>query len=310
MKPKIAVVGSLNSDQVVKAFKLPAAGETVFGGEFSVFRGGKGANQAVAAARLGASVTIVGCVGGDPVGAALRDGLAAEGIDVRHVRTDDSAATGVAFITVDASGHNTIVVAAGANTRLSVADVETARDAISASQALLLQLEVPLDVVLQAARLAHSSGRLVVLDPAPAQPLPPDLYRYVSAITPNEVEARVLTGIPVKDERSAAKAAAWFVERGCNMAVIKRGANGAFLATGAIRESVTGVPVDVVDSTAAGDAFAGALGVALAEGKGPVDGVRFANVVGALSVTRMGAQPSMPRRDEVRAFANTRGLAI
>lgn len=313
MAPLVTVVGSLNTDLAVRAPKLPERGETVLGGSFAVFPGGKGANQAVAAARLGASVVMVGRVGDDAFGGQLREGLAQEGIDVTHVRATEGTASGVALITVDPAGHNTIVVASGANMRLTTADVDAAGAAIAGSQILLLQLEVPADVVAHAAALAKRSGCRVVLDPAPAPPsgsLPGDLYRNLYVINPNEVEARTLTGIEVTDDQGASAVARRLLELGCQAAVIKRGAQGAFLATDAARETVPGIPVRAADSTAAGDAFAGALAVALAEGRELTGAVRFANAVGALSVTRMGAQPSMPRREELEAFARSRGLLL
>ena len=308
--PRLTVVGSLNTDLVIRAPKLPETGETVTGGEFSIFPGGKGANQAVAAARLGAEVTMVGCVGGDDFGRRLVDGLKAEGIDAVHVRVDPDVVSGVAFITVDSAARNTIVVASGANARVSVYDVDAARDAIGASQVLLLQLEVPVEVVAHAAAQARRSGCRVILDPAPAHPLPDDLYPNLDVINPNEVEAKLLTGISIDDPQAAGRAADQLVSRGCKVVVIKMGARGAFLAGGGAREMVPAIPVDAVDSTAAGDAFAGALAVALAEGKSLEPAVRFANATAAISVTRMGAQPSMPRRDEVVAFARAHGVGF
>ena len=306
--PQITVVGSLNMDLVIKAPKLPETGETVTGGQFGTFPGGKGANQAVAAARLGAQVTMVGCVGGDAFGAQLRSGLARDGIDISHVRRDSDAASGVVFITVDARGRNTLVVAPGANSRLTPADVDAAADAIGSSRFLLVQLEIPLEVVVHAAQVARRAGCRVILDPAPARPLPADLYRSVFLVNPNEVEAKLLTGITITDERTAAAAAEALLAQGCEVAVIKLGERGAFLANKTDRRMIPAVPVDAVDSTAAGDAFAGALAVGLAEGI-PLDAaVRFANAAAALSATRMGAQPSMPTRTEVRAFARMRGV--
>ncbi len=299
----VCVLGSLNMDLVIKAPRLPARGETVTGGEFATFRGGKGANQAVAAARLGAQVTMVGCVGDDLFGRQLLDGLREEGIDVRGVRIDRGAPSGVALITVDPTGHNTIVVAPGANRRVTAADVEVAGDAIAESDVLLAQLEVPVDAVLAATLFAREQGRWVILDPAPAGPLPPQLYEHVSLINPNEGEAQRLTGIPVDDEAGVRSAAEALLARGCGAVVIKLGEKGAFVASGTVREMVEGIRVQAVDTTAAGDAFAGALAVALAEGRDTVAAARFANLVGALSVTRMGAQPSMPTRDEVAALA-------
>jgi len=300
---RVCVVGSLNMDLVIKAPRLPARGETVTGGEFATFRGGKGANQAVAAARLGAGVSIVGCVGDDLFGRQLLDGLREEGIDTRAVRVDRGTPSGVALITVDPAGHNMIVVAPGANRRLTGADVEAARQAIAEADVLLAQLEVPVEAVLQAARLARARGRPIVLDPAPATPLPGELYENVSVINPNEGEAQRLTGIAVDDEAGVRAAAEVLLARGCGAVVIKVGEKGAFVAAGTTREMVEGIAVAAVDTTAAGDAFAGALAVALAEGRDTVAAARFANVVGALSVTRMGAQPSMPTRDEVAALA-------
>lgn len=308
--PRITVVGSLNMDLVIKAPKLPELGETVAGGQFGTFPGGKGANQAVAAARLGADVTMVGCIGGDAFGEQLRTGLARDGIDISHVRRDPDAPSGVVFITVDDRGRNTLVVAPGANSRLTPADVDRAADAIRASKFLLVQLEIPLEVVVHAAEVARRAGCRVILDPAPARPLHADLYRNVFLVNPNEVEAKLLTGITITDERHAAAAATSFLSQGCEVAVIKLGERGAFLASKTDRRMIPAVAVDAVDSTAAGDAFAGALAVALAEGN-PLDAaVLFANVSAALSVTRMGAQPSMPRRNEVTAFANARELRL
>lgn len=310
MAPTVTVVGSLNTDLVIKAPRLPDAGETVLGGSFAIIPGGKGANQAVAAARLGARVVMVGCVGDDAFGEQLRLGLAADGIDVTHVRVARGVASGVALITVDQLGRNTIVVASGANMQLAATDVDAAQDAIGASQVVMLQLEVPLDVVIRSAQLAHSRGVAVVLDPAPARPLPPTIYRYVSVIHPNELEAQVLTGVPVTDDQGARLAAERLLKAGSPAAIIKLGARGAFVATSSTAESVPGIPVDAVDTTAAGDAFAGALAIALAEGKTLSAAARFANVVAALKVTRLGAQPSMPTRDEVVAFARAREIAI
>ncbi|MDR7436940.1 MAG: ribokinase [Armatimonadota bacterium] len=309
---RIAVVGSANMDLVVTAPRLPQVGETVIGGTFATFPGGKGANQAVAAARLGASVAMVGRVGADAFGRALRDGLAAEGVDVRHLREDPQASTGVALITVDQAGRNTIVVASGANMRVSADDVEAARDVLAASQVVLLQLEVPVPVVLHAARLASEAGCRVILDPAPApaDPLPESLYRLLTVINPNEVEARALTGVDPADADGARRAADTLLARGCRAAVIKLGERGSYVAAEGVRELAPAVPVQAVDTTAAGDAFAAALAVALAEGRDLRGAVRFATVAAAVSVTRAGAQPSMPRREEVLALAREAGVVL
>jgi ribokinase len=306
------VVGSVNMDLVVKAPRLPQVGETVLGGAFGTFAGGKGANQAVAAARLGAAVAMVGRVGADAFGQALRNGLAAEGVDVTHLREDDHAPTGVALITVDDAGRNTIVVASGANMRVVREDVDAAREVITRSQVVLLQLELPLSVVHYAADVAAAAGCRVVLDPAPApsDSLPDSLYRLLAVVNPNEVEARALTGVDVADPDGARRAAEVLLARGCGAAVIKRGERGAYVAAGGLRESVPAVPVQAVDTTAAGDAFAGALAVALAEGRDLLAAVRFATVAAAVSVTRLGAQPSMPRRTEVEALAREAGVRL
>ncbi|OFX15470.1 MAG: ribokinase [Armatimonadetes bacterium RBG_19FT_COMBO_69_19] len=315
--PRLAVVGSLNTDLVIKSPRLPERGETVTGGEFATFPGGKGANQAVAAARLGAQVAMVGALGEDEFGRQLRGGLERDHIDTRHVATIPGTASGVALITVDPRGQNTIVVAPGANWRLTPAHVDAAREVIAGSRVLLLQLEVPLETVTRAAELAREAGCRVILDPAPAPsaPLPERLLKLVDVINPNEVEAKALTGISVQDEQGARAAAERLLAMGCRAAVIKLGLRGVFVA-GALtagdttRQTVPGIPVDAVDTTAAGDAFAGALGVAMANGRAILDAVRFANVVGAISVTRMGAQPSMPTGTDVDAFARARGIAL
>ena len=303
--PRITVVGSLNTDLVIRAPHLPAIGETVSGGEFATFPGGKGANQAVAAARLGARVAMVGCVGGDDFGRRLAGGLIADGVDVAHVRVDAASASGTALITVDPHGQNTIVVAPGANWRLTPEDVARAATLIADSAILLLQLEVPIGAVLAASRIARDHGVRVVLDPAPApaEPLPGELYRLVDVLNPNEGEAEALSAAAVPDAPAAGAAAEELLRRGTRAVVMKLGARGAYVHDGTRSEVVPGIRVDAVDTTAAGDAFAGALAVALAEGKALIGAVYFANAAAALSVTRRGAQPSMPFRAEVEAFA-------
>ena len=306
MPPRITVVGSLNTDLVIRAPHLPSPGETVTGGEFATFPGGKGANQAVAAARLGARVAMVGCVGGDDFGRRLIDGLQTDGVDVTHVRLDEGSASGTALITVGPGGQNTIVVAPGANSRLTPDDVGRAEPIIKDSTVLLLQLEVPLSSVVAASRLAAAHGVLVVLDPAPApsQPLPADLLRLVAVINPNEIEAQALTRVTVTDERAAGSAAAHLLAQGVRAVVIKLGPRGAFVHDGGRTAMVQGIHVDAIDTTAAGDAFAGALAVGLAEGKDLIEAVHFANAAGAIKVTRRGAQPSMPFRAELDIFAD------
>ena len=296
---KICVVGSLNMDLVVRAPRLPRIGETVTGGTFATFPGGKGANQAVAAARLGARVAMVGAIGDDAFGRQLIAGLTREAIDVAHVRVDSGAATGVAMIGVDGEGRNMIMVASGANMRVRAVDVDAARDAIIGARVLLLQLEVPLEAVLRAAALARADGALVCLDPAPAVPLPDALYACVDVINPNEVEAQTLTGVEVRSIADAERAAVALQARGPRVAVVKLGDRGAFYLSPDARGHVPAVAARAVDTTAAGDAFAAALGVALGEGRGVPDAVAFATRAAGIKVTRMGAQAGMPTRAEV-----------
>jgi ribokinase len=311
MRPRIAVVGSLNTDLVIRAPALPHPGETVTGGEFATFPGGKGANQAVAAARLGAQLALIGCVGGDDFGRGLIDGLRQDGVDVSHVHVASGAASGTALITVGPQGLNTIVVAPGANLQLRPEDVAGAEGVIGESAVLLVQLEIPLDTVLAAARLASRRGTRVLLDPAPipSQPLPAGLYQLTDVIMPNEREATALTGIAITDERSAAEAASHLVRAGVHAAVIKLGKRGAFVHDGRRTKAVPGIVVDAIDATGAGDAFAGALAVALAEGRDLIEAAFFANAAGALATTRPGAQPSMPHRTEVDALLTARRTA-
>lgn len=296
---RVCVVGSLNMDLVVKAPRLPRIGETVSGGTFGTFPGGKGANQAVTAARLAARVAMVGRVGEDAFGRQLVDGLKRDGIDVAHVRVDPGAATGVAFIGVDSEGRNMIMVASGANMRVAPADVDQAGDAIAGARVVLLQLEVPIETVLNAATVARAAGAIVCLDPAPAVPLPDALYACVDVINPNEVEAQILTGVEVHSMADAERAAVALRERGPRVAVVKMGDRGAFYVAPDGRGHVPAIPAKAVDTTAAGDAFAAALGVALGEGRRVADAVTFATRVAGIKVTRMGAQVGMPTRVEV-----------
>ncbi|TEU01790.1 MAG: ribokinase, partial [Dehalococcoidia bacterium] len=292
--PKIVVVGSSNTDMVVKTPHIPAPGETVLGGEFLMAAGGKGANQAVAAARLGAEVTLVARVGRDVFGEQAQAGFRREGLDTRYVVTDPQAASGVALIFVDAGGENSIAVAPGANARLSPDDARRAREAIEAADVLLLQLEIPPETVLAAVETAHRAGVRVILNPAPAPPqsLPADLLACVDVLTPNESEASLLTGTQVVDTDDAEQAARRLLEQGVGAVIVTLGARGALVVTPAGQQLVPSFPVDVVDTTAAGDAFNGGLAVALAGKKSLEEAVRFASACGALATTRMGAQPS------------------
>lgn len=300
----LLVLGSANTDMVVKTPRLPAPGETILGGTFLQTAGGKGANQAVAAARLGGEVAFCGRVGDDDLGRATREGLLAEGIDCTYLRTDDAgAASGVALILVDAAGENSIAVAPGANATVSRADAADATARLSSGDVLLVQLEVPLDTVGAAVRQGADRGARAILNPAPApdRPIPDDVYRRLAVITPNETEAALLTGVTVDDDASAARAAGVLLDRGVGAVVITLGARGAWVqqaGQGGQRIASPAVE-DVVDTTAAGDVFNGALAVGLARGEDLPAAVGYACRAAAISVTRMGAQASAPRWGEV-----------
>lgn len=302
--PSIVVVGSVNADMVVKNQRLPAPGETITGGRFMLVPGGKGANQAVAAARLGAKVTLVAKIGRDQFGDHAIANFHQEGILTDWVFRDANNATGVALILVDDHGENLISVASGANHALQPADVEQAADCIRQADVVLVQLEVPLNTVEYAVRLASEAAVPVILDPAPAPdvPLNADLLSRVTYLKPNANEAERLTRIPVHDEASARQAVHKLLEDGARHVVITLGSQGALWASPHQTEFVPAHRVQVVDSTAAGDAFSGALAVALARGQVLGDAVRYANLVAAFSVTRLGAQPSLPTAEELDRF--------
>lgn len=303
MITRIVVVGSLNADFVVRTRRFPAAGETVAGESFAMFPGGKGANQAFAAARLGGVVSMVGQVGNDAPAEALRMSLASAGADISHVDRDPGVSSGVAVIGIEASGQNRIVIVPGANGTFTPERLERSRDLIASASIVLLQLEIPLATVAAAASLAHRAGARVILDPAPAAPVPDELLRCADYVTPNETELAVLTGSrPGKGltRKAAAKRAGALVARGARKVIVKMGAAGALLVEGARERFWPARRVKAVDTTAAGDAFNGAFAVALAEGQSEDEAGAFACAAAAVSVTRPGAQPSMPARDEVR----------
>lgn len=301
MAVHIVVVGSTNIDMVVRVPRIPGPGETVLGGEFRMAAGGKGANQAVAAARLGACVTFVARVGADRLGEEALEQFRAEGIRTEYVLRDPEAAHGVALVMVDPNGENAIAVAPGANARLAPEDVERAREAFAACDLVLLQLEVPLPTVERAVDLARALGKRVVLNPAPYHRLPAALLSRIDILTPNETEAEMLLGGGEAGLGGIAATAEELLRRGVGRVVVTLGKEGVFVVAPEAQYHVPGRRVKAVDTTAAGDAFSAALAVAVAEGREFREAVRFAVCASALSVTRMGAQPSLPHRAEVEA---------
>lgn len=298
--PQILVVGSSNTDMIIQLPRLPRPGETLLGGRFSMAAGGKGANQAVAAARAGGRVTFIGRVGRDMFGERALSGLAQDGVNVDFVVRDPAQPSGVALIFVARTGQNSIAVAPGANARLCPADLQRARAGFAGAQVLLMQLETPLPTVQAAARLAAQHGARVILNPAPARPLPTTLLRRVDVLTPNETEAELLSGVRVTNPATAARAARKLRALGPPTVVITLGPAGAWVSSPQAEFHVPAFKVKAVDTTAAGDVFNGALAVALAEGLPLAQAVRFANAAGALSVTKLGAQPSAPTRSQIQ----------
>lgn len=295
--PKIVVVGSSNTDMVVKSDRIPVPGETVTGGSFLLAPGGKGANQGVAAARLGARVVLVSCLGQDMFGRQALEQYEKEGIDTTHIASLPDVSSGVALILVDRNGENLISVASGANAQVTPACVDQASESIKSADILVVQLEIPLETVEYATAMAASAGVPVVLDPAPApeEPLPESLLKNLYCIKPNETEARRLTGIEVTDHATAQAAADVLLDRGVKNVLITLGARGS-LAVDTPGKGVLIEPlrVSAIDTTAAGDALSGAIAYGFATGKSFVDAAKFASVAAALSTTRLGAQPSLP----------------
>lgn len=312
MTAKITVVGSINIDFVLKVPHLPVPGETLVGEDFELIPGGKGANQAVGAVRLGAEVAMVGCIGDDPFGSQLKEGLAKEGILTEHVYSTIGISSGMALITVAENGDNTIVLAPGANMRVSRDNVYAAHDIVANCDVLLLQLEIPLDVVEVAAGGARSHNHCVILNPAPAMDVGLEILRLADYLIPNEVEAAALTDHEVIDLASAERAATALQEMcGGAVIVLTMGSRGALLLRNSEKPVWVPTPsVNVVDTTAAGDAFVAGMAVALAEGKSDLEAVRWGCSAGALAVTRLGAQPSLPTRKEVRDLWSREGLSL
>ena len=301
-QPVIVVLGGINMDLVATAARMPEPGETVFGRSFHTAPGGKGGNQAVAAARLGANVRMVGRVGDDQFGPTLLEGLRSEGIDVSRVAVDPDHPSGTALILLDDRAENFIIAVYGANMACDGRQVADVQDALNGADVLLLQLETPLEIAVESARRAKDDGVTVVWDPAPAVDMGADAYALCDVLTPNQVEAEFLTGITVTDVDSATRAARRIVDQGAPAVVAKLGEGGAVYVTRRETGFVPAFRVNTVDSVAAGDAFAAGIAVALAESRSLDDAVRFGSAAGGLAVTRSGAQQAMPNRDDVDAL--------
>ncbi|XQS19366.1 ribokinase [Citrobacter telavivensis] len=298
----LVVLGSINADHILNLKTFPTPGETVTGNHYQVAFGGKGANQAVAAGRSGANIAFIACTGDDDVGRNIRKQLISDNIDVEPVSVISGDSTGVALIFVNGDGENVIGIHAGANAALSPALVEAQRERISQASALLMQLESPIESVLTAAKIAKQNNTIVALNPAPARELSDELLALVDIITPNETEAEKLTGIRVENDEDAAKAAQVLHEKGIHTVLITLGSRGVWASVNGEGRRVPGFKVDAVDTIAAGDTFNGALITALLEEKPLSDAIRFAHAAAAIAVTRKGAQPSVPWRDEIEAF--------
>jgi ribokinase len=298
----IMVVGSINMDLVVRASHWPPPGENTFGRDFRMFAGGKGANQAIGVAKLGRTVMLAGRVGTDHFGDVLLGNLQANGVDITNVERDGQTPTGVALILINDQGENSIVIATGANGEFSAESARRLRALIASVHLVLLQLELPVDVVAEVVTIARSVGKRVVLDAGPPCHRPPPALFAVTVLSPNEAEAGALAGLSVSDEATATQAAHALLTRGPEAVVLKLGAKGALLATSGGERFFPAHHVPVVDTTAAGDAFSAALSVALAEGESIERAVEFANAAGAWAVTRLGAQNSLPTRRELETF--------
>jgi len=302
MPANVVVIGSLNMDLVTRAPRLPKGGETLIGHSFTTVSGGKGANQAVAAARLGAQVAMVGCVGNDDYGVQLRDALLAEQIDCQAVSTVADS-SGVALIVVDDNSQNAIVIVAGANGAMTPAVIDRFDAVLQAADVIICQLEIPDATVGHALKRARALGKTVILNPAPAsRPLPADWYTAIDYLIPNESEAAALSGLPVDSLEAAESAASQLIAMGAGKVIVTLGAQGSLFANGKDFEHFPAPKVQAVDTTAAGDTFVGGFAAALASGKSEAEAIRYGQVAAALSVTRAGAQPSIPTMSDVQAF--------
>jgi len=296
---RIIVIGSSNMDLVARMERMPAPGETVGGASFMQANGGKGANQAVAASRLGGDVLFVSCVGDDLFGESLRKSFSEDGLDISRVKVSGTSPTGTALIFVDSSAQNSIAVAPGSNSDLLPEDIDSLEDVIAGAQYLLVQLEIPLPTVERAVNIAYRHGVKVLLNPAPFCQLPEDLLKKLFLITPNEVEAGLLAGKTVASKDDAQVVSSFLRSKGVENVIVTLGSNGSLVSTPERSETIPACRVKAVDTTAAGDVFNGALVVALSEGRDLFEAALFATKASAISVTRAGAQPSIPFRGEV-----------
>ena len=301
--PKVAVVGSLHTDLTVKAERIPVMGETVLGEDLKITMGGKGANQAVAASRLGAEVVLIGRVGADEFGNRMIENATAQRIETKYIVRDELAPSGVALIVIDGKGNNIITVSSGADSRCDEGDVDRAGEAIKSSQVLLAQLELPLRTVAHAIDVAHRHGVQVILNLSPARKVSKRMLRKVHILTLNETEAEFLSGISIKSLKGVAKR---ILELGPDHVVLTMGKRGSVLVTAEGLTRVKGVKVKAIDPTGAGDAFCGALAVAIASGEDLKEAVSYANCAGALATTRIGAQEALPTKEELEDFIRER----
>lgn len=302
--PKVTVVGSANVDLVLRAERMPIKGETLVGNAFDIFTGGKGFNQASAAARLGADVTLIAKIGDDPFADILQSAIESENINSEFVKTDAEVGTGIATIVVEPDGENSIIVVPRANMCLTPADIDVAKNSIAEADVLLLQLETPIDTSEHAIEIAKANETIVILDPAPARPLPASLLSQVDILKPNEVEAGVLSGYDVRTPEEGVAAAkalrSQITSDGKSAVVLTLGEQGVLTYTQSQTTHIPAIAVEVVDTTGAGDAFSGALATALAEDKPLIEAVKFANAAGAAAVTTLGATPSMPTQERIK----------
>ncbi|SDL03839.1 ribokinase [Natronincola ferrireducens] len=302
----IVVIGSLNMDMVVKVDQIPKVGETVLGGAFKTIPGGKGANQAVAAARLNGNVSMIGRVGRDVFGEELLKNLQQENINTQGVTQDDEETTGIAMINVDKKGNNNIVVAPGANYKCIPQDIDAFENIVATAKVMVLQMEIPMETIEYGIKLAKKYNIKVILNPAPAVAIKKDILEDIYLLTPNETELEVLTGLKVSNEEETKTAAMELIKMGVKRVIVTLGDKGVMLVEKDEEQVIKGYKVKAVDTTAAGDSFTGALAVSLAEGKDLKEAILFANAVAALSVTREGAQTSLPNLEEVKTFIKER----